>query len=231
VLRRILKGASRVLPRAPSTNYLWRKLVVGPYGLLTPNPVIYDIGSRDARGRYHFGSPPEGARLVCVDIEAGPGVDVVADAHDLHMIEDNSADCVLAVGVLLHCRYPEQVIGEFHRILKPGGILYVSAPFVSSHPGFPPVYYFFSMEGLEVTCSRLEKIQSGFNRGPASTMSFLLVDFCAILLSFNSRTLFAINQYVFAWLFFWIKYFDIFLTRNELVRLLYSATYFLGRKA
>ena len=49
--------------------------------------MIYDIGSRDARGRYSFGSPPPGARLFCVDIAPGPGVDIVADAHDLHMID------------------------------------------------------------------------------------------------------------------------------------------------
>lgn len=227
---RFLQAISRALPSAPSTNYLWHKFNVRPYEILPANPVIYDIGSRDALGRYSFGSPPAGARLVCVDIASGPGVDIVADAHDLHMIDDNSADCVVAVGVLLHCRNPDKVISEFHRILKPGGILYVGAPFISPHPGFPPVFFFFSMEGLEVTCARFEKIQCGFNRGPASTMSYLLVSFSSILFSFNSKTLFAVNEYVFAWLFFWIKYLDAFIARFERARLFYSGTYFIGKK-
>ena len=229
-MRRILKNLSRFLPAAPSTNYLWRKFTVSPYDNLPPNPVIYDIGSRDSRGRYAFGSPPPGARLLCVDIEAGPGVDLVADAHDLHIIEDNSSDCVVAVGVLLHCQFPQKVIAEFHRILKPGGTIYIMSPFVSAHPGFPVVYYFFSMEGLETTCAIFEKIQVGFNRGPASTMSYLLVNFTSILFSFNSWTMFAINYYVFSWLFFWIKYLDIFIARFESARLMYSAVYFIGRK-
>lgn len=227
---RILQAISRVLPSAPSTNYLWHKFHVRPYELLPANPVIYDIGARDARGRYSFGSPPPGARLLCVDIAPGPGVDIVADAHDLHMIDDHSADCVVAVGVLLHCRNPDKVISEFHRILKPGGILYVGAPFISPHPGFPPVFYYFSMEGLGATCARFEKIDCGFNRGPASTMSYLLVTFSSILFSFNSKTLYAVNEYFFAWLFFWIKYLDVFIARYEQARLLYSGTYFIGKK-
>jgi SAM-dependent methyltransferase len=231
VPNRILQAISRVLPPAPSTNYLWHEFQVRPYELLPPNAVIYDIGARDARGRYSFGSPPAGARLVCVDIEPGSGVDIVADAHDLHMIDDNSADCIVAVGILLHCRYPDKVLSEFHRVLKVGGILYVGAPFISPHPGFPPVFYFFSMEGLQATCARFEKIECGFNRGPASTMSYLLVSFSSIVFSFNSKRLFAINQYCFAWLFFWIKYLDAIIARYEPARLLYSATYFIGRKA
>jgi len=231
MLHGILKAISRALPSPPSTNYLWRRFDVKPYDLLPANPVIYDIGAKEARGHYAFGSPPPRARLVCIDIKSGPGVDIVADAHDLHMIDDNSADCVLCVGVLLHCRNPDKVISEFHRILKPGGIVYVHAPFISPHPGFPPVFYFFSMEGLEATCARFETIQCGFNRGPASTMSYLLVTFCSILFSFNSKTLFAVNEYVFAWLFFWIKYLDAFIARYEHARLFYSASYFIGRKA
>lgn len=230
MLHRIFQAISRVLPSAPSTNYLWRKFDVRPYDLLPSNPLMYDIGSRDARGRYAFGCPPPGARLICVDIAPGPGVDIVADAHDLHMIDENSADCVVAVGVLLHCRNPNKVISEIYRILKPGGIVYVGAPFISPHPGFPPVFYFFSMEGLETMCARFEKIQCGFNRGPASTMSYLLVTFGSILFSFNSKTLFAVNEYVFAWLFFWIKYLDAFIAPYEQARLLYSGAYFIGKK-
>jgi SAM-dependent methyltransferase len=229
MLHRVLKAFYRVLPPAPTTRYQWGKHV-NPYDLLPSNPVIYDIGARKAHGRYAFGSPPLGARLFCVDIEAGPDVDIVADAHDLHMIDGNSVDCVVAVGVLLHCRIPEKVISEFRRILKPGGVLYIGVPFISPHPGFPPVFQFFSMEGLEARCADFEKIDCGFNRGPASTMSYLLLYFTSILFSFNSKTLFSVNMYFFAWLFFWIKYLDVFIARYQHARLFYTESYFIGRK-
>ena len=229
MLGQILRTIYKLLPPAPTTRYQWHKHV-NPYDLQPSNPLIYDIGAKSARGRYSFGVPPLGARLFCVDIAAGPGVDIVADAHDLHMIDDSSADCVVAVGILLHCRDPDKVISEFHRILKPGGVLYIAVPFISPHPGHPAVFQFFSMEGLEARCADFEKIDCGFNRGPASTMSYLLVYFNSILFSFNSKTLFAINIYVLSWLFFWIKYLDIFIARYELARLFYTESYFIGRK-
>lgn len=229
-ISRLLKAIGRHLPKAPSTNYTFRKFDVSPYDLLPPNPIIYDIGSQSARGRYAFGAPPPGSRLFCVDLYPGPGVDIVADAHDLHMVEDNAVDCVVAVGVLLHCRFPQQVIDEFFRVLKPGGILYVNAPFVFVHSEHPDVFYHFTMEGFQVLCRAFEHVQSGFNRGPASTMCHLLVHFCAILFSFNRDTAYQVNLYLFTWLLFWMKYLDALIARHERARMIYSGTYLIGRK-
>ena len=220
----------RLLRKAPSANYLWREITVRPYDLLPPNPVILDIGARKAKGRYFFGAPPADARLTCVDIEPGPNVDIVADAHDLSPIPDNYADCLVAVGMLLHCRYPNQVLSEFYRVLKPGGILYVGAPYVSPHPHFPPVFYHFTVQGLEATCERFEKLDSGFNRGPGSATAQVLVTFFAILFSFNNSRFFSVSQYAGRWLLSWVKYFDVFLPRMRRADLLYTGTYFIGRK-
>src|SRR5215813_3972050 len=211
LLSKMIRKTIRRLPPAPSTNYLYREFTVNPYHLLPPNAVIYDIGARDARGHYSFGPPPAGAKLVCVDLVPGPGVDIVADAQDLYSIKDASADCVLAVGLLLHCENPQQAVDEFLRILKPGGILYLSVPFVlvrAQIPGIydPNVYFHFTIEGVEILARNFVKLQSGFNRGPASSVCEILIVFLAILFSFNSRRLFLINRYVFGWLLFWVKY-------------------------
>ena len=84
------RSVIRYILTPPSTNYLYRKIDPAPYDFLPPYPLILDIGSREARGRYAFGDPPEGSRSLCVDIEDGPGVDVVADAHDLHMFSNDA---------------------------------------------------------------------------------------------------------------------------------------------
>jgi SAM-dependent methyltransferase len=229
-MTRLFKAIKRLLPKAPSTNYAFRKFDVSPYDLLPPNPVIYDIGAQEARGCYAFGKPPAGSRIVCVDLYPGPGVDVVADAHDLHMVADGSADCVVAVGLLLHCRFPQQVIDGFFRILKPGGILYLNAPFVFVHSEHPDVYFHFTFEGLQVLCRAFEHVQSGFNRGPASSMCHLMIHFCAMLFSFNRENLYQMNLYFFTWLLFWIKYLDAVIGRYDRARMIYSGTYFIGRK-
>jgi SAM-dependent methyltransferase len=229
-ISRLLKTIRHALPKPPSTNYAFRKFDVRPYDLLPPNPVIYDIGAQEARGRYAFGAPPAGSRIVCVDLYPGPGVDVVADAHDLHMVKDGSADCVVAVGLLLHCRFPQQVIDEFFRILKPGGILYVNTPFVFVHSEHPDVYFHFTYEGLQVLCRAFEHVQSGFNRGPASSMCHLMIHFGSLLFSFNSNGLYQVNLYFFTWLLFWIKYLDAVIGKWDRARMIYSGTYLIGRK-
>jgi SAM-dependent methyltransferase len=225
-----LKSAFRRLP-VPSTNYLWRRFAVNPYDLLkAPNPVIYDIGSRDARGRYAFGAPPAGAKLLCVDIAPGPGVDVVADAHDLGIVPDGSVDCVLAVGVLLHCKFPQQVIDEFYRVLRPNGVVYISSPFVFTRCEPPDDYYHFSIKGLEFLCRRFSRLDSGYNRGPAATMCHLLVEFLSILFCFNSQVLYRLAFFFFSWLLFWVKYLDAIIGGYRQAGILYSGAYFIGRK-
>jgi SAM-dependent methyltransferase len=222
-----LKSWYHKLPEPPSTNYALHK--PDPYGLLSPGAVIYDIGSKDSRGEYGR-SLPEGAKVVCVDIADGPGVDLVADAHDMWMVPTDSVDCVTTISVLEHVRYPQKVIKEIYRILKPGGVVYVSVPFMFPFHSDPDDFYRFSSDGLKILCEDFECIENGFNRGPASCMQHLLVHFLAILFSFNSRTLYGINVDLFKWLLFWLKYLDKVLGTYETAKVIHAGSYFLGKK-
>jgi SAM-dependent methyltransferase len=226
----VLKKIYRALPSPPSTNYLYRHFDVNPYQLLPQAAVVFDIGSKDARGNYAFGSPPPDSKVVCVDVEPGPGVDVVADAHDLYMVPSDSVDCVLCIGVVCCTRYPQTVMKEIQRILKPGGIVYVSVPFVFPYCADPDDYYRFSYTGLRILCEEFDRLDSGFNRGPASTMHELFVRFFAMLFSFNNTGLYAMNEYCLKWLLFWIKYMDKFLARYGMAHHIHSGSYFIGRK-
>ena len=229
-IKTMLKKIYHLLPSPPSSNYPYRKISPNPYNLLPPNPVIFDIGSKDALGSCGFGSPPSGAKVVCVDIEAGPGVDLVADAHNMHIVASNSVDMVICVNVLEHVRYPQKVMKEIFRILKPGGIIYVNVPFIFPFHADPDDFYRFSYKGVVILCEDFEHIDNGFNRGPASTMHHLLVHFMAMLFCFNSKTLYGVNVDVFKWLFFWIKYLDKFMARYQMAYVIHTGSYFLGRK-
>ncbi len=226
----VLKRLYHRLPRPPSTNYLYREIRPNPYTLLPPRPVVYDIGSKQVRAGYAFGAPPADATVVCVDIAAAPGVDLVADAHDLHMVASDSVDFVTTISVLEHVRHPQQVVREIHRILKPGGIVYVNVPFIFPYHADPDDFYRFSFRGIDILCEDFERIDSGFNRGPASTMHHLLVHFLAILFSFNRRTLYGINVDVFSWLLFWVKYLDKVIARYSMAYVIHAGSYFMGRK-
>ena len=219
------------LPTPPSTNYMFKKFEHSPYEYLQDNALIYDIGSKDiVGGEYAFGKPPDNARVICVDIEDGPGVDIVADAHNLSMIKDNSADCVVCVSVLIHLHYPHKVMKEIKRILRPGGILYVSVPFIFPLSSDPYDCYRFTSDGLKIICEDFECIENGFNRGPASCMCHLLVHFCAMIFSFNNKVIYGINVDLFKWLLFWIKYLDIILGKYKMANVIHAGSYFLGKK-
>lgn len=84
---------------------------------------VADIGCRDRpyeplfRGRAR--------EYVGVDLAAGPTVDVVAEADDLPF-PDGSFDCVLATQMLQLTPDPSKAVREFHRVLAPGGTLFLS---------------------------------------------------------------------------------------------------------
>jgi len=226
----LLKNIYHSLPEPPSTNYLYRQISPNPYGFLPPNPLIYDIGSKEVRASYAFGKPPEDAKVICVDIESGPGIDLVADAHDLYMVENDSVDFVTSVSVLEHVKYPQQVVKEMLRILKPGGIIYISVPFIFPFHADPYDFYRFTYKGIDILCEDFEKLDSGFNRGPASTMHHLLVHFLAMLFSFNNKSVYGVNVDIFRWLLFWVKYLDKFLAKYEMAYVIHAGSYFIGRK-
>jgi SAM-dependent methyltransferase len=132
--------------------------------------------------------------------------------------------------VLEHVRYPQKVVAEIFRILKPGGIVYLNIPFVFAFHGDPDDFYRFSYNGIKILCERFEEVDSGFNRGPASSMADLLVRFSALTFSFNSNRLYELNRILFGWLLFWIKYLDAIIGHYKNARVIHAGSYFVGRK-
>ena len=66
-----------------------------------------------------------------------------------------AADAVICKDVLEHVADPVRAIREMHRVLKPGGLLYCSVPFLHPYHGNRelPDFWRFTHEGLEVLFS------------------------------------------------------------------------------
>ncbi len=84
------------------------------------------------------------------DIQVRPGVtvDIVGDAHHLPMISDASFDVILCTEVLEHLHTPVLAIAEFHRILRPGGLLLLTTRFIFPLHDVPGDYYRYTKYGL-----------------------------------------------------------------------------------
>jgi len=68
--------------------------------------------------------------FIHVDLQELPHIDYQASVDDLHFAEDNSVALIYVSHVLEHFGRHEykDVLKEWHRVLKPGGILRVSVP-------------------------------------------------------------------------------------------------------
>ncbi len=89
------------------------------------------------------------SKLTQIDISADRNPDIVADACNLHMIADNSVDIVYLIEVLEHIPTPDKAVFEIHRILKKGGKLIMSTPFIFPIHDEPYDYYRYTKFGLK----------------------------------------------------------------------------------
>jgi len=228
----LLKQLYHRVARPPSTNYYLNQLGLNPYELLPPGGVVVDVGGGGTQGRYAFGSSAIAQRrlnLIVMDLFPSEGVAVLGNAESLPL-RSESVDAVLSVSVLEYVRDAQRVIDEAFRVLKPGGLLYVSAPFVFPHHPPPEDRFRFSSSGLRALAEAFEPVKVGSNRGPASTFCHIFIHFLAVVGSFNSRTLYGVLLDFFGWCFFWIKYLDRFIGHYEVGSVLYGNAFFLGRK-
>jgi SAM-dependent methyltransferase len=109
---------------------------------------VLDIGALDVNGSAR-GLFPNATEYIGVDIEEGPGVDAVADAHSL-MFEDipGGFDLVLCLEMMEHDSAPWLTAAQIAVMGKPGALVLVSARGNGFPPHNPPDHFRFMETGL-----------------------------------------------------------------------------------
>jgi SAM-dependent methyltransferase len=115
---------------------------------LQPKARVLDIGAGDAPYRELFG----GCDYVTVawahsSHEDASETDIAASIDDLPL-EDGSFDAVLSTQVLEHVQVPIDVLREAYRVLRAGGSLLVTVPFVWEEHERPFDFQRFSSSGV-----------------------------------------------------------------------------------
>ena len=112
--------------------------------------LVLDLGGerRSRRGRFR---PPTGSKLrwLCLNTYPEAWPDVQADVEAVPC-SDSCADAIVCTEVLEHVLRPQQVIGECARLLRPGGHLILSMPFLVRIHADPGDYQRFTDNKL--TC-------------------------------------------------------------------------------
>lgn len=93
--------------------------MVADLNLNTPSCQVLDLGGRDVNGttRHLF---TEADQYISVDIVAGRGVDIVADAAEVDF--DYEFDVVITTELLEHTPRVAEIIVNAYRLLRDGGV-------------------------------------------------------------------------------------------------------------
>lgn len=129
-----------------TTFALWRRAAKPTAEYSTG--LVLDAGS--GRGGWKSVIEGAGGRRESLDILQGPGerLDWVADLTDMPQVPSNRFDAAICHQVLEHVPRPHKAAGELARILKPGGILVLSAPHLSRLHELPHDYFRYTEAGL-----------------------------------------------------------------------------------
>jgi SAM-dependent methyltransferase len=198
-----------------------RRFVRGVYADQNDSPAVRRVLTRllenlgaDGRGLNVGGGPERlDPRLTQVDVIRHPATDCVADAARLPF-RTGAFDLVVSQETIEHVADPFSAVGEMARVLRPGGRLYLQAPFVLGyHPG-PEDYWRFSAAGMRELLERsgLEVSQEGTSVGAGSGLYRIGVEFFAGAVGRLARGLYlpakalaALLCYPLKWLDGWLE--------------------------
>ncbi len=164
-----------------------KKAIEQLYGERAKDKIIINVGS---------GITNVHPAVINLDIFPFKNVDIVADAAALPF-KDNSLDMLISESTIEHTPDAEQAIREMYRVVKPGGFVYVSIPFIMPFHASPNDYIRLTHEGLQQKFYDFTLIKMGVLGGPASALVTFLMYFLALPFSLISEAVYNLATYLF----------------------------------
>ena len=134
-------------------------------------PVI-EIGSKDYGSTASFRDLYRDFEYLGADLEAGKGVDVVVDLTEgLGELGEGRFALAICCSVLEHTPRPWVMAQNITRLLRPGGILYLSVPWVWRYHAYPDDYFRFSPRAVQSLFPALEWAQAAYSSNVAGDLT------------------------------------------------------------
>lgn len=167
--------------------------------------------------------------VVNVDFYPFANVHLVADASRLPF-KDNSVDAIICESTLEHVPNPWLVMVEFRRVLKTGGLLYLTMPFVAPFHSSPHDYSRLSRQGLRALAQGFQEQESGVRHGPTSVLVLVTIDWLATVFSLGWPPLQQILLMFFTVMTAPLKILDFLFSKFKTSDNIAYGFYYLGRK-
>ena len=168
-------------------------------------------------------------RVIDVDFYPYPNVKVVADAANLPF-ENSSVDGIICESLLEHVVDADAVIKEIKRVLKSGGWLYISVPFMLSFHSAPMDYRRWTAMGLERAFAEFEEKSSGPACGPTLAFTRMTGEWLSLVLSFGVSWLYQFWNLFFMLIFLPVNLLDYLFIHYKFASNFAMTVYFMGRK-
>jgi SAM-dependent methyltransferase/uncharacterized protein YbaR (Trm112 family) len=195
-------------------------------GIAAPRVLVVG-GGEVGQGLERFLNDP---RYVIVesDVYFGSRCSIIADGHDLPFAAD-SFDAVICQAVLEHVARPHACIAEMHRVLKPGGVVFIDVPFLFPvHMGAHD-FTRFTLGGLRAACRWFDERAAGVSGGPGQALAWMILYYWRALSKARLWTAFV--MFVVPWFVFWLHHVDKLLVKRPQASDVASGLFFLGSKS
>lgn len=148
--------------------------------------MVLDVGCGSKPYKGWFSKVSE---YIGIDIYQDVNVDFVVDPDDRFPFDENMFDTILAFEVFEHVEKLEHTTNEIVRVLKPGGRIIVSMPFLYTEHGAPNDYRRLTKFSTNLLFQQLVKLESIKTiGGVGSTTSVIILNWMDAMANINKFT-------------------------------------------
>jgi len=150
--------------------YAWLRGTIAAHGLAQAGQLLNVGASGEIAGEL----ARAGVRALSIDIDPARNPDRIADVETLQGIADGTVDAVFCLEVLEHVARPDAAAAAILRVLRPGGLLVGSTPFLLGIHDAPHDYYRYTSFGLRRIFGAFETLDLRERNGYFSAAAVLV---------------------------------------------------------
>lgn len=233
IYRRTYKALCGEHPHERPWHFQWLAILYLRRRLLRLLPAyggrVVDVGCGNKPYRAWFGDTSE---YLGLDVAAGAQVDIVVSPDAQWPLPDQNYDVLLSTQVIEHVVSLEFTLNQMSRVLKAGGVMILSFPFLYNVHGAPHDYRRFTLYGAERLLPGYEIVHLECLGGIGSTLVILLLNWIDTALSgfFVTRLLKAPFLPLFIALSFVLNLLGFLMDRLDRTQAFYSNVLLVARK-